>query len=219
MPSAVAAFLVILTAAFWLQNPTARGFSGEAPLVSVSGPDRYTDVVADSLILDEAAPIEALLTDLDAAPPDWAAIYGTDGGGHDERLFALNRQRDERRRPAERLDRRVTFFWPGEISGLDGASEGFRIAIGPKIIPTRWGLVRFKPENLPGNLLAIPDSAQRERLRADVVRGKRIEVHVAMTGRLVQEESIIYDFAHEEPGRGMVMPVVWVEEIRYVMTR
>lgn len=46
-----------------------------------------------------------------------------------------------------------------------------------------------------------------------------MEIQVAMTGTLVREESIIYDFAHEEAGRGMVMPVVWVEEIRYFMIR
>jgi hypothetical protein len=36
---------------------------------------------------------------------------------------------------------------------------------------------------------------------------------VLITGRLLPEESIIYDFAHDEPGHGMVMPVVRVEEI------
>lgn len=38
-----------------------------------------------------------------------------------------------------------------------------------------------------------------------------------MTGRLVPEESLIYDFAHEEPGRGMVMPVVRLERVDYLL--
>jgi len=219
MPSAVAVLLAILTAPFLLHISTAEDLSGRAPLVVLSGPEGVTDVVADSSIFDNAAPIEAFLTALDGAPPDWPSIYRTDGLGHDERLFALNRERDERRRPNERLDQRMTFFWPGEISGFDCTGEGFRIAIGPKSIPTRWGLVRFKPENLPGNLLAIPDAERRESLRSDIGHGKTVEVQVAMTGKLIREESIIYDFAHEEPGRGMVMPVVWVEEIRYFMIR
>jgi hypothetical protein len=42
---------------------------------------------------------------------------------------------------------------------------------------------------------------------------------VAMTGRLVPEESIIYDFAHEEPRLGIVMPVVRVERLDYVLVR
>jgi hypothetical protein len=42
-------------------------------------------------------------------------------------------------------------------------------------------------------------------------------VTVAMTGRLIPEESIIYDFAHEEPGQGMIMPVVRVQRIDYLL--
>jgi hypothetical protein len=38
---------------------------------------------------------------------------------------------------------------------------------------------------------------------------------VAITGRLLPEESIIYDFAHDERGQGMVMPVVRVERVDY----
>jgi hypothetical protein len=218
MPFPVAVFLLMFAAA-WVTGSTAGELSGQAPLIVLSGSDRVADAVAGSLMLDHAAPIEMFLTGLDGAPPDWTALYGIDGAGHDERLFALNRQRDERRRANERLDQRVTFFWPGQISGVDGAGEGFRIAVGPNIIPTRWGLVRFKPENLPANLTAVPSQEEHERVRAGVVGGASVDVQVVMTGRLVPEDSIIYDFAHEEPGRGMVMPVVWIEEIRYVITR
>ena len=38
----------------------------------------------------------------------------------------------------------------------------------------------------------------------------RIEIDVGINGRLLPEESIIYDFARDEPGQGMVMPVVCV---------
>jgi len=218
MPVAVAAVLFICTAA-WVHGSSAGELSGHAPLMVLSGSDRFADAVAGSVVLDDAGPIEAFLTALDGAPPDWTVVYGIDGAGHDERLFALNRQRDELRRANERLDRRVTFFWPGQISGFDDAGDGFRIAVGPKIIPTRWGLVRFKPENLPGNLTAVPTREEWQRIRAGVMDGKTVDVQVAMTGRVVPEESIIYDFAHEEPGMGMVMPVVWIEEIRYAVSR
>jgi hypothetical protein len=218
MPFAVVAFLFICTAG-WLHGATVGELSGHAPLMVLSGSDRFADAISDSVILDDADPIEAFLTALDGAPPDWTVVYGMAGTGHDERLFALNRHRDELRRANERLDRRVTFFWPGQISGIDGDGDGFRIAVGPKIIPTRWGLVRFKPENLPGNLTAVPTREETERIRAGVAGGKTVDVQVAMTGKLVPEESIIYDFAHEEPGKGMVMPVVWIEEIRYAVRR
>jgi len=50
-----------------------------------------------------------------------------------------------------------------------------------------------------------------------VARGESVKVVVAMTGRLVPDEAIIYDFAHEDPGQGMIMPMVQVERIDYLM--
>jgi hypothetical protein len=38
-----------------------------------------------------------------------------------------------------------------------------------------------------------------------------------MTGKLIPEESLIYDFSHDQAGLGMIMPVVRVERIDYVM--
>jgi hypothetical protein len=42
-----------------------------------------------------------------------------------------------------------------------------------------------------------------------------VTVEVAMTGVLVIEESLIYDFSHDEAGRGVIMPVVAVDRIDY----
>jgi hypothetical protein len=50
-----------------------------------------------------------------------------------------------------------------------------------------------------------------------VSKGERIEIDVAITGRLLPEESIIYDFAHDEQGQGMVMPVVRAERVDYIL--
>ncbi|MDQ6735909.1 MAG: hypothetical protein M3Z35_17645, partial [Nitrospirota bacterium] len=99
----------------------------------------------------------------------------------------------------------------------DSERGGFHVAIGPKLIPTRWGLVRFKPESLPSNLVAVPASTLNESLQKRVRERERIEMDVAITGRLIPDESIIYDFAHEEPGQGMVMPVVRIEKIDYLL--
>jgi hypothetical protein len=130
-------------------------------------------------------------------------------------LFALNRERDALREGHEGLTTRLTFIWSGELSAYDSESGGFRVAIGPKLIPTRWGVVRFKPDNLPSNLVAVPSPALADSLRIRISRGERIEIDVAITGRLLPEESIIYDFAHDERGQGMVMPVVRVERVDY----
>jgi hypothetical protein len=40
-----------------------------------------------------------------------------------------------------------------------------------------------------------------------------------MTGRLIPEESIVYDFSHEEEGLGLIMPFVRVEQVDCVMFR
>jgi hypothetical protein len=171
----------------------------------------------DALWLDEPGSIEQFLRLVDGSPPDWEAIYGEQGHGHDERLFSVNRERDRRRETREPLPRPLAFLWTGQLSDYDPSYEGFRVAIGPKIIPTSWGLVRFKPDGLPSTLIAIPSLFQRESLRQRVLSGQRVAIDVIMTGRLVPEESIVYDFAHEESGRGMVMPVVRVETMHYLL--
>ena len=38
-----------------------------------------------------------------------------------------------------------------------------------------------------------------------------------MTGHLITEESVIYDFSHEEEGQGLIMPVVEVEQVDYLL--
>jgi hypothetical protein len=173
----------------------------------------------DAFWLDELGSIEQFLRRVDGAPPDWKAVFGEQGHGHDERLFSVNRERDRRRETQEPLTQPLAFLWTGQLSDYDTSYEGFRVAIGPKIIPTSWGLVRFKPDGLPSTLIAIPPPSQRESLRQRVLSGQRIAIDVIMIGRLVPEESIVYDFAHEELGRGMVMPVVRVETIHYLLSK
>ena len=94
----------------------------------------------DTLLLDDAAVIERFLEVLDGTPPNWREIYGNHGESHDERLFALNRERDRLREGREGFIRRFTFLWSGELSSYDADLGGFHVAIGPKLIPTQWGL-------------------------------------------------------------------------------
>jgi hypothetical protein len=171
----------------------------------------------DTRLLDDAEVIERFLEALDGTPPNWQEIYGDHGAGHDERLFALNRERDVLREGRGELTSRLTFLWSGELSSYDSDLGVFHVAMGPKLIPTRWGLVRFKPDNVPSNLVAVPPPNLAEQLCTRVSKGERIEVDVAITGWLLPDESIIYDFAHDEPGQGMVMPVVRAERVDYVL--
>jgi hypothetical protein len=212
---------VFLVPAPFLGEASGPDLAPEAvrPLrVSPSGHLR-TFLPKGARLLDAAVDIEAFLAEVDGAPPDWAMVHGSDGQGHDERLFALNRQRDRLREGSRASSQLITFLWPAELSSYNPQQGGFHLAIGPKMIPTTWGLVRFKPDGLPANLVAIPPPGLRKTWRSPEFRAAKVEIMVAMTGRLLTEESIIYDFAHEEPGRGLVMPVVRVERVDYFLVR
>lgn len=171
----------------------------------------------DTLLLHEPIAIERFLETLDGSPPYWAALHGADGARHDETLFALNRERDLLRAGRKPLTQRITFLWEGVLSRYDPDTSGFLVAIGPEVIATRWGLVRFKPENLPAEFVARPPADLRTSLQARVARGESVSVVVAMTGRLVPDEALIYDFAHEDPTQGMIMPMVRIERIDYLL--
>jgi hypothetical protein len=168
-------------------------------------------------LLHDPVMIEKFFEALDGAPPDWAELHGKHGDRHEERLFALNRERDLARAGRPALSQRITFLWEGLLSSYVPDQSGFLIAVGPETILTRWGQVRFKPESLPAELLAVPLPDLKESLRAQVARGESIKVLVAMTGELVPNEALIYDFAHEDPSQGMIMPMVRVERIDYLI--
>jgi len=185
------------------------------PLLTSGVNGLWQTLPKDTRHLTDAASIENFLKLVDGTPPDWAAVY--DHGNHDERLFTLNRERDRLRERRTQAPPLVTFLWDGELSDYDPRLGGFRLAIGPQIIATPWGLVRFKPESLPSDLVALPSPQIRNALQADAAGGRKVEILVAMTGRLVPEESIIYDFAHDQPGKGMVMPVIRIERLDYLL--
>lgn len=169
------------------------------------------------LLLDQPA-IERFLVELDGAPPDWAEIYGQGhhDPDHDERLFALNRARDARRAGKAALQWQIACLWVGELSQFDEQSGGFRVALGPTFNQTGWGEVRFKHEDLPAMLVVLAGhdtAALTERLH----RGDRVDVEVLLIGRLIPEESLVYDFSHEHEGRGLIMPVVRIEAVEFVL--
>jgi len=174
----------------------------------------------DIQLLDDAIAIEGFLEALEGYPPDWPAIYG--GGhhdpGHDDRLFQVNRERDERRVGNLALGRRIAFRWSGELSRFDPEKKGFSVALGPVFTSTRWGQVRFKADDLPGELNAIPPADSLDRLLREIAAGKTVELAVIIVGRLIPDESIVYDFSHDQDGLGLIMPVVRVEEVHYVLS-
>ena len=86
------------------------------------------------------------------------------------------------------------------------------------VTPTRWGVVRFKYEGLPGDLVAKASAALRGELEQRFARGESVNITVAMTGRLIPDESVLYDFSHDQEGVGVIMPIVKVERLDYLLT-
>jgi hypothetical protein len=114
------------------------------------------------------------------------------------------------------LNRRVAFVWPGELSRFDPESQGYAVSLGPEFNQTSWGIVRFKPEDLPGNLRARPNKKLAAQIARRLAKGEKVEITVVLVGTLIPTESIIYDFSHEEEGLGMIMPVVRIEQVAYL---
>ncbi|MGC4095487.1 MAG: hypothetical protein QM706_00070 [Nitrospira sp.] len=193
--------------------------TGLRPLRTI-GPSQIVSILpSDTHVLIEKSAIEAFLTALEGAPPDWATVYGHGhhDPGHDERLFSLNRDRDAAREGNPVLNRRVAFFWPGELSRFDPETKGYAVAVGPEFNPTSWGIVRFKPEEFPNNLCVKADKKLASRISQRLAQHEKVHVSVVMAGVLVPSESIIYDFSHEEEGVGLIMPLVRVEQVEVLL--
>ena len=193
---------------------------GARPLLTIPPKDLPTILPPNSHILIDPRSIEQFLDALDKTPPDWGLVYGR--GHHDsardERLFTLNRERDAKRAGNPALTQLITFVWFGELSRYDAEAGGFRVALGPKFTPTRWGVVRFKYEHFQGDLVAKASATLRGELEQRFARGESVDVTVALTGRLIPDESVLYDFSHDQEGLGVIMPVVKVERLDYLLT-
>ena len=194
---------------------------GTRPLLTIARKDLHTILPPECHILIDTHYIEQFLDALDGNPPNWDAVYGH--GHHDpdydERLFTLNRERDAKRAGKKALRWTVVFLWSAELSRYDPTTGGFNLAIGPILTPTRWGVIRFKPEEVPSNLVVIPDPRTREILQRQINAGRKIDIAIAMMGHLTPEESLVYDFSHDEEGVGIIMPVVRIERVEYLPAR
>jgi hypothetical protein len=203
-------------------SSAAEGWSGEPdgprPLRHVSQDQLGAILPRETEIMFLPSAIEHFLEALDGRPPDWATLYGAGhhDPGFDDRLFALNRERDAKREGRAALSRRIAFVWTGSLSTFDPEAGGFPVALGPKMIETRWGMVRFKPEEAPGNLSVVTDASDQLRLERMLREGQTVEIDVVMMGTLIPTESIVYDFSHDAEGVGLIMPFVRVEEVVFL---
>ena len=198
-------------------------FGGDTPasrllLITKTQDDLPLFLPMGTRLLRDPVEIEKFLEELDDAPPDWTEVHGNYEHPDDEGLFVLNRERDRLRAGRPALSQRITFIWEGLLSSYLPDQSSFLVAVGPEMTATKWGVVRFKPESLPAELLAMPAPKVRKFLQTKLDRGENVRLVVAMTGRVVPNEALIYDFAHEDRGQGMIMPMVRVEQIDYFLT-
>jgi hypothetical protein len=216
--------LWVIAVLFLTVGPVGEGWAEDAigtrPLLTIARKDLHTILPPDCHILIDPHSIEQFLDVLDGNPPDWGLVYGH--GHHDpaldERLFTLNRERDAKRAGNPALTQLITFVWFGELSRYDAEAGGFRVVLGPKLTPTRWGVVRFKYEDLSGELVAKVSATLQSELEQRFARGESVDITVVMTGRLNPDEAVVYDFSHDQEGLGVIMPVVKVERLDYLLT-
>jgi hypothetical protein len=212
----IIAILFLVTGEGWAEDAL-----GTRPLLTIARKDLPTILPPDSHILIDPRSIEQFLSALDGNPPDWDVVYGRGhhDSGLDDRLFSLNRERDATRAGKKALQWMVVFLWSGELSHYHQTIGGFGLATGPTFTSTTWGVVRFKPEEVPSNLVVIPDPGIRDVLRRQLDAGQKIDIDIVMVGRLVPDESLVYDFSHDEAGVGVIMPVVRIERVEYLLAR
>ena len=164
-----------------------------------------------------AADQERFLNELEKQPPDWNQLHDPPGEELGTRLFDFNRQRDALREGHPLMSQRVAFWWSGVLGEYREALRGFSVVMGPEFTQTTWGLVRFKPLQLPHEMVAVPSATGLRTLLERHAKGEHVEIGILFTGTLLPWESIIYAFSHDGMEQGLIMPVVQVDGVRYFL--
>lgn len=217
----LASFLLFCTCFLLPATSRSEDDPGPRPLRTIALAKLDQLLPSGTHVLIDRGSIESFLAVLEGTPPDWRTVYGRGhhDSGHDERLFNLNRERDAARERNPTLMWRVAFVWTGELSHFDADSQSYSIAVGPELTQTSWGVVRFKPEEFPGNLRVKPDKQLVDRIDKSLRHHEPVQVSIVMVGTLIPNESVIYDFSHEEEGVGLIMPVVKVEQVEVILVK
>jgi hypothetical protein len=198
------------------QFSTALEAQGIQPLIPLNNGSVHQLIPKNVRPLLDKKELEQFLLELEGLPPDWSTLKDPDHTRQSERLFQLNRQRDQARLDRKHLIQQpVAFIWAGMLRQYLPEYQGFLVALGPEFTSTSWGIVRFKPTGLPDYLIAVPsDEAE---LLAQQENGKQIDIGVLFIGTLVPEESLIYGFSHEGEEEGMILPVVQIQDVKYFL--
>lgn len=198
------------------QPPTANGIQ---PLIQLEGRSLHQLIPRDIRPLLLPKELEQFLQELEGHPPDWSTLQSLDHTEQSERLFQLNRARDEARLIHNNiLQQPIAFLWSGFLRNYMPEYQGFSVALGPELTSTSWGIVRFKPMGLPDYLVVIPTLESAKQISTQQRNGEKIAIGVLFFGTLVADESLIYSFSHDQKGDGMILPVVQIEDVRYFIS-
>ena len=193
---------------------------GIQPLLELDGQDIHSLIPKKVHPLILSQEIEQYLQKLEDTPPDWTKLRHHDITEQSERLFQINRARDAARLAKDLLRQQpVAFVWAGLLRQYVPKFNGFSLALGPELIQTSWGIIRFKPIDLPDYLVAIPSMDLLNQLLVRQKDGEQIDIIVLCIGTLIADESLIYGFSHDGDQRGMILPVVSVQKIMYLFKR
>ncbi len=219
--SLLSLFLLVLGCAIFSEIPKSYSQTQDAPgiqpLLEPKGQSIHSLLPIDVRPLLLPNEIEQFLRKLEGVSPDWSMLRHTDITEQSERLFQFNRQRDKARQAnTDLLEKQIAFAWAGFLRDYQPETQGFSLALGPEHIHTSWGVVRFKPINLPDYLVTIPSIKLKKHVLASKERGHPVEIIIICIGTLAPDESLIYAFSHDSHQEGMILPVVSVQRLLYV---
>ena len=213
----VALHLLFGSASDALANPP-KTILGITPLQDLHGKTPHSLIPAHIRPLLTPQELEQYLVQLEGTPPLWESLSSHDMMEQSDRLFAFNRERDEVREDKLQLRQHpIAFVWSGELRHYNEEHHGYHISLGPEIIPTSWGLVRFKPQDIPDFMIATISHETTARPLKDLGRTGPQDIGILFMGTLVESEAIMYAFSHDGDQEGMILPVVNITAVTYFL--
>ena len=68
-------------------------------------------------------------------------------------------------------------------------------------------------------MTAIPSPEVIEEIKKKGSRKEQVEIVILNRGKLVSEESLMYDFSTKKEGEGMILPIVELIQIDYFLPK
>lgn len=212
-------FRVLLIISFVWCAPVAYGQEppeGVRPLQILEKPIN-TIISSEASFIDAPEVAAKFLAHLEGHPPDWKFLFGKNVDERYDRLFEESEKRDARRVGNLTLEQPIAFLWDGFLTRVREDKPGFAVSIGPRKIQTSWGIVRFKIAMLPYEMTAMPSAVVLETLKQKRARKEEVPILILFQGKLIPEESMMYDFSTAKEGEGMILPIVNITQVDYIL--